>query len=193
MLHWRLQAAWILGALALVGCAKKDAAPQEPAGKDAAAAVDRSDAARAALIDRLNTTYKDKGVARIEGEVLVVSSAQCRDESQAARVVSITKKAAARVGIDTVRCEAPAAPSKEELVAVFNERFSDIQAKARIDDDGRTLTLIAGPCAKEGEARRLLRDAAPLSRDAGFELVRCGAEGGTLFELAVDAVVPASP
>jgi len=189
MSYSKVASSWLIATFVLssAGCAKKDSSQSESAAGDAAIKVDRSPAARAALVDRLNQRYQDKGSARIEGEALVISSGQCRDAAQARRVVAITERAAARVGIATVRCDAPPAPSKEELVAVFNERFADIHATARADDEGRTLTLTAAPCEKEGEARRLLRDAAPLSRDAGFRLIRCGAEGGTMFELALEA------
>lgn len=176
-----------------LACSRKSNEPNENKEKVApspAVSKEEQSAKQAAFVARLNESYKEKGSAALEEGVLVVRAKQCGDAKQAAQLLTITRKAAARVGIEEVRCDAPPtppAPTKEELVEVFNQQFSDIGAVARIEDDGKTLVLETNECDGEANARSLLEKASELSRKAGFELLRCGSTKGTKYELAIPA------
>ena len=171
-------------ALTVFSCGKAESKDEE--GGEATPPRDLA-AERAALVVRLNASYKGKGTAALDGDALVITSAQCGDPAQAQKVIAITKKAAAKLEIKEVRCKAPPIPTKEELVEVFNRQFVDIGATARLEDEGQALTLEADQCEKEADARRLLRDAETLSRKAGFARIRCGKKGMKQYELVLGA------
>jgi hypothetical protein len=165
------------------GCKGEDETTEKQPPVDVAAE-------RKSLIERLNASYGDKGEARLEGEKLVVVSAQCRDPKTSAAVVDFARKAAQKARITDVRCEAPPGPSKQDVVSRFNDEFASIGAKAEIAGKrGRALHLTTDECEQAEKALALLESAANLSREAGFEIVRCGKSGGQMFELDLRARV----
>lgn len=176
---------WLVAALVVLGC--KDNEGPKPRQEDSPSPPEKR-MTPDDLVERLNQSYGDEGKARLEGDTLIVATAQCRDPKLAKAVVDFASRAARRAGITDVRCEAPPGPSKGEIVKRFNQEFASIGARAAIGGrGGRALELTTDECAGAEQARKLLDQAADLSREAGFEMVRCGQAGERMFELDLRA------